>query len=230
MTATRIVGLPLAVCPLVLTGVALWGSGLSWRDWLRRLGPAALLGAVASLGGLLFFGFCQLRYGRWDAYMYTQRAGWGVTPDYLALIKPDVYRFAWPAFINGCVNPNDLSRLSVPFTALLFGLLALVECRLAKQDSGEGWRQRLGFYLCGGLMFYIALCGLANSNLVSMIRYTFSVHVMLALAVVHLLARAPRPQGLVGGAAACLLLPAAGVCLSLEIMCVRLFTHWEWVA
>jgi hypothetical protein len=79
-------------------------------------------------------------------------------------------------------------------------------------------------------MFYIALCGLANSNLVSMIRYTFSVHVMLALAVVHLLARAPRPQGLVGGAAACLLLPAAGLSLSLEIMCVRLFTHWEWVA
>jgi hypothetical protein len=135
MTATRIVGLPLAVCPLVLTAVALWGSGLSRRDWLRRLGPAALLGAVASLGGLLFFGFCQLRYGRWDAYMYTQRVGWGVTPDYLALIRPDVYRFAWPAVVNGCVNPNDLSRLSVPFTALLFGLLALVECRLARQDT-----------------------------------------------------------------------------------------------
>src|SRR5262249_49334969 len=152
MTGTRIVGLPLALCPLLLALADLWGSGLPRREWLRRLAPAAGLAAVALLGGLLFFGFCQMQYGRWDAYMDTQRAGWGVAPDYLAVFKPEIYRVARPTFIDGLVNPNDLSRLCVPFTVVLFFALVLVECRVARTDPQRGWRQRLGFYLAGGLM------------------------------------------------------------------------------
>jgi hypothetical protein len=230
MTGTRIVGLPLAACPLLIALTALWGSGLPAREWLRRLGPAAMLAGVALLGGLIFFGFCQWQYGRWDAYMYTQRAGWGVTPDYLALFKAEVYRVGRPTLINGFVNPNDLSRLCVPFTVVLFFALVLVECRVARTDPARGWRQRLGFYLAGGLMFYIAVSGLANSSLVSMIRYTFCVHVMLALAVVHLLGTVPPPRGLARAVGVGLLLGAAVVSMTCEVMLVRLFTHGEWVA
>jgi hypothetical protein len=230
MTGTRIVGLPLAVCPLLVALAALRGSGLARADALRRLAPVALLCAVALLGGVLFFGFCQLQYGRWDAYMYAQRVGWGVGPDYLAVFRPDVYRVARPTLIHGAVNPNDLNRLCVPFTVVLFCALVLVECRVARRDPARGWREQIGFYLAGALMFYIAVSGLANSSLVSMIRYTFCVHVMLALAAVHLLARLPRSQGLVRGAAVGLLVAAAAVSLTFEIMLVRLFTHGEWVA
>jgi hypothetical protein len=194
MTGTRIVGLPLAVCPVVMVAVALWGDPrLATRDRFRGLVRPASLCAAAMLGGLLFFGFCQLQYGHWDAYMLAQRVGWGVTPDYLALFKLDVYRFALPTSPD--LNPNYLSRVCVPVTVVLFCALFLVECRVARADREGTWRQRLGFYLAGGLMFYIAVSGLANSGLISMIRYTFCVHVMLALAVTHLLARVPPPGG-----------------------------------
>jgi hypothetical protein len=238
MTSSRIVGLPLAVCPFVLAAVELLGDrGLSWRARLRRLVPPGLLGAVALLGGGLFFGFCQLQYGRWDAYMYMQRWGWGVTPDYGAVFWPEIYRLGWPTFVGDhanpsdfYVNPNDLSRLCVPFTVLLFGVLLLVECRAARSDPARGWRQRLPFYLAGGLMFYIAVSGLANSGLVSMIRYTLCVHVMLVLAVVHLLARVSLPPGRPRYVLAGALTAAALVSLTLEIMLIRTFTHGGWVA
>jgi hypothetical protein len=232
MTGTRIVGLPLAVCPVVLAAVALWGEArdrpLSPRDVLRRLARPASLCAAAALGGLLFFSFCQLQYGRWDAYMLAQRVGWGVTPDYLALFKPEVYRFALPTGPD--LNPNYVSRLCVPFTVILFGVLLLVESRVARTDGRATWRERLGLYLASGLMFYIAVSGLANSGLISMIRYTFCVHVMLALAVVHLLARVPLPVGRLWTAVAAALLAAAGISISMEIVFIRLFTHGGWVA
>jgi hypothetical protein len=226
MTGTRIVGLPLAVCPVVLAAVAL----LTEKGTTRRLVPAAVLSAVALLGGLLFFGFCQLQYGRWDAYMWTQRTGWGVTPDYLALFKPETYRVAVPTFVGGIVNPNELSRLCVPCTVILFGAFVLAECRAAKADAGRGWRERLGLYLAGGLMFDIAVSGLANSYLISMIRYTFCVHVMLTLAAVHLLARAPLPRGRWRAVLAGFLASAVILSVTFETMFVLLFTHGEWVA
>jgi hypothetical protein len=231
MTATRIVGLPLAVCPLLLAAASLvWAERGHPEHWLRRLTSAGLLSGVSSLGGLLFFAFCRLQYGRWDAYMHSQRACWGITPDYLALFKPEIYRVAWPIFINGLVNPNDLSRLCVPGTIVLFLLLALIECRTARVDPARTWRERAGLYLAGGLLFYIAVAGLANSSLISMIRYTFCVHVVLALAAVHLATRVPPRGILVRRATFALLAVMAVVCVVCQLMLAHLFTHGEWVA
>lgn len=231
MTGTRIVGLPLVALPVVLAAVELLSEkGVAPREWPRRLAPPAALAAVAALGGLLFFAFCQLRYGRWDAYMWTQRAGWGVTPDYLAFFRPETYRVAFPTLVDGRWNPNDLSRLSVPFTIVLFGVLALVECRAAKSDAGRTGRQRLGFYLAAGLMFYIAVCGLASSGLVSMIRYVLCVHVLLALAVVHLLSGVPLPAGRLGKVVAATLRVSAVVSITFQVVLIRMYTHAEWVA
>jgi hypothetical protein len=230
MTGTRIVGLPLALCPFALAVLALGTARTPRREWLGRLAPAVLLGAVATVGGLLFFGFCQLEYGHWDAYMRSQRLEWAVTPDYLAVFSPEIYRVGVPLFVDGYINPNDLSRLCVPFTVLLAGVLLLIECRAARADAERTWRQRVGFYLAGGLMFYIAVSGLANSHLLSMIRYTFCVHVMLTLAVVHLVTRRPLPAGRPRAAVSWALVLAAAVSILFEIMFVRLFTHGEWVA
>jgi hypothetical protein len=228
MSSTRIVGLPLAVCPLLLCVASLLRGESGHR--LRRLLSAGLLGGVASLGGLLFFAFCRLRYGRWDAYMYCQHAGWGITPDYLAVFNPETYRVGWPGFINGLVNPNDLSRVCVPGTVVLFLVLALIECRAARGDQPRSWRERAGLYLAGGLLFYIALAGLSNSGLVSMIRYTLCTHVMLALAAAHLATRVESwkaPAGRVAIAVFSVALFVSAVC---EVMLAYEFTHGEWVA
>jgi hypothetical protein len=227
LTATRIVGLPLVIVPLLIA-VASWRTNKN-GGWRRGL-AAALLGGVASLGGLLFFAYCQWHLGRWDVYMYSQKAGWGVEPNYLAILTLDIYRIAWPTFHNGLIIPNYLSRVCVPFTVLLFCVLAWLEVRLARQDPERSWRQRLGFYLCGGLMFYIAVSGLANSELVSMIRYTFCVHVMLTLAVAHLAVKFPLPHRQSKAIALAVLSVAAVLSLTCEMMCAYLFTHSEWVA
>ncbi len=230
MTGTRIVGLPLAVCPLLVAAVTLFAEPASRQGWFRRLAAPALLAGAASLGAGLYFAFCAWHYGHWDAYMRVQHAIWGVTPDYLALFKPEVYRVAVPRWVNGLVNPNDLSRLCVPATVGLFGVLALVECRLARTDATRGWRQRLGLYLAAGLMFYLAVAGVANRYLISMVRYAFCVHVLLILAVLHLLSRVELPRGRWRAALAVPLVGAAALSLTFESMLVLLFTHWEWVA
>jgi hypothetical protein len=223
MTSTRIVGVPLVVCPVVLALVHQAGSR-------RRLLPSGLLAAGASLGALLFFAFCQVRYGRWDFYMFSQRTFWHVEPNYLALFTTDIYRVQLPQMVNGSVNPNELSRLCVPWSILCVIVLLLVERKLARVLPDSGWRTRLPFYLSGGLMLYIAISGLANSGLLSMIRYSFCVHVMLCLAVVHLLPRVPALPPLIQRAGVALAALAALVSVTFQVMLTRLFTAGEWVA
>ena len=52
-----------------------------------------LLAFVSSLGTLLFLLYCQLKFGKFDLYMETQRIGWGNIPDYGALWKWKDYQF-----------------------------------------------------------------------------------------------------------------------------------------
>ena len=110
MSATRIVGIPCALFPIVravfengwngLRECASAGSG----DTVRRshYSCAAMLGAIA------FFVYCQLRWGRWDMYMLTQEAEWAIKPDYFAFFKPASYRWLFPP-LN---NPTLASQLT----------------------------------------------------------------------------------------------------------------------
>ncbi|PYK55164.1 MAG: hypothetical protein DME47_04225, partial [Verrucomicrobia bacterium] len=81
MSATRIVGLPCALAPLVKRIWELgWRKLANVRDWLANYGGTALVSASATLGGLGFFVYCQFRWGHWDIYMLTQQFGWGIEP------------------------------------------------------------------------------------------------------------------------------------------------------
>jgi hypothetical protein len=212
MTSTRIVGLPLIVLPLLIG----WEAKPRWRVGLQSLG----LGAVAALGGLLFFLYCHLALGQWDQYLTIQKTGWFVRPDYLALIRPDIYRLDVPLFVDGVFNPNALSRLCVPFT-LLCGLAILL--LKPKKVSGT-------FFLAAGLMFFVAVSGLANSGLVSMIRYTFCVHVMLCLAAAHLLANRPALTGSRRITALIVVVTVMLISLTFQIALLGFYTHGHWVS
>ncbi|MFS8879757.1 mannosyltransferase family protein, partial [Synechococcus sp. H55.11] len=59
MSATRIVGLPVALVPLLRLS----------RPWFWTASAVVL----ALSGGLSFFLYCQLRFGRWDLYLEMQR-------------------------------------------------------------------------------------------------------------------------------------------------------------
>jgi hypothetical protein len=225
MTATRIVGLPVAACPLLLALAAPVGGERCWRATVR----AGLLCGAASLGALLFFAFCLWRYGRWDVYLYAQTAGWGVTPDYLALFKPFAYRpgltFVLP---DGTLNANALSRWAVPLTVLLFGGLVFAELRLRRGTTSAGRRERIGLMLAAGVMFYIAVSGTAFSGFVGLLRYAYCAHVALALATAGLLGQVPAVRERAWRAVLVLALAVPSAVVQLTL--IQQFIRGEWVA
>jgi hypothetical protein len=167
MSGSRIVGIPLAAYPVVRRALALKPVPLG-----TNVAAWALAGA-ASLGGLGFFAYCQLRFGQWDIYIRLQQIGWGNYPDYLAVVNPLSYlpRF----FFEHTVE--SISRAAVPFTAALFYLA----WRLEELPSPK-WRKRAGIYFVAFMITYIPLAGKANAKMDSMIRYTFPSFVLLMLA------------------------------------------------
>jgi hypothetical protein len=219
MTATRLVGLPLVVAPLCM----LWlGRG---PDRWRRIIPRALVGVAASLGALAYFGYCQYRFGAWDIYMQAEAIGWGVQPNFLALLSPRVLHINWPGWKEGFIDPEFLSRLSVPATLMLFGGFYWLE----RRNGFRSWRERVIFYFCGAVMFYICVSGHASRGMSSMLRFVLCVQVMLVLAGAHLLLpswpadlRARWPRRLLAGW--CLLM------LALQLAMTWRFVHGKWVA
>src|SRR5206468_11126305 len=125
MSATRIVGIVCTAFPLVRSAFQTgWRGLLEPRKWLRKNRAAVALTAVATCGGIAFFALCQLRWGHWDLYRRTQAAGWGIVPDYLAVVRPESYRWVVPA-LN---NPTEMSQLSMTLGAILF--VAIAGCEL----------------------------------------------------------------------------------------------------
>src|SRR5437762_1219135 len=144
MSATRIVGIVCAAFPVVYTVcVKGWQALREPRAWFRQYGPAIGLMIAATLGALGFFLYCQLRWGRWDIYMLTQAAGWGIFPDYLAVFRPSSYRWLIPA-LN---NPIEASQMSMTLGALLFVCIAFCELLPAIRRLSD-WPTRVGIYVC----------------------------------------------------------------------------------
>src|SRR4029077_16357439 len=110
MTATRIVGVPCAAFPVVHS-IFTKGLGRIRQPlaWFKLHAPAIGLTIVSMSGALLFFIYCQWRWGRWDMYMLTQSAGWGISPDYLAVFEPSNYRWLLPAMNN----PTEASQMAM---------------------------------------------------------------------------------------------------------------------
>src|SRR5215475_14036926 len=124
MSATRIVGIVCAAFPLVQsvfqTG---WRGLLKPRKWIRENWAAVGLTFVSACGAIAFFVLCQLRWGHWNIYMLTQAAGWGIVPDYLAVFRPESYRWFVPA-LN---DPTEASQMSMTLGGVLFAGIAICE-------------------------------------------------------------------------------------------------------
>ena len=226
MSATRIVGLPCALFPLLRRVVDHgWRGILDVRGWVRRYTSAIALSFVAMLGTIGFFLYCLYRWGRWDLYMQTQESGWAVRPDYLAVFKLESYRWLWPPLDN----PTLWSQVTMTGGAVCFVAVALCELIPAIRRS-TGWQTRIGIYFAAFLTYYIAVSGVASVQMESMLRYQFCAHALIVLALMHFLAQfRPLPAAGRGLAmAAVALLCAAG--LSLQGWWIWNFTRSGWVA
>jgi hypothetical protein len=232
MSATRIVGIVCAAFPVVRSLARNRWRGLpDVRAWPRQYAAAVGLMAAALVGALAFFIYCQLRWGHWDVYMLTQAAGWGITPDYLAVFKLSSYRWLVPA----PNNPTEASEIAMTLGAVF--LLGIVLCELVvalrharSRSTTNGWATRLGIYFCAVAIYYLSVSGVACVDMESMLRYEFSVHALIVLALLNFLRQFRTPPVFVQalGTAAVALISAAG--LSVQGWYVWNFTRGNWVA
>ena len=226
MSATRIVGIVCAAFPLVRSAFQTgWRALLKPRKWIRKNWAAVVLTFVAACGGITFFVLCQLRWGHWDLYMLTQAAGWGIVPDYFAVVRPESYRWLVPA-LN---NPTEMSQLSMTLGAVLF--LAIAICELVPAIRRRaGLPVRAGIYFCAATIYYLSVSGVACVEMESMLRYEFSVYALIVLALLNFLRqfRTPPIWVRVLGTAAVALVSAAGLCV--QGWYVWNFTRGHWVA
>ncbi len=189
MSATRIVGLPVALLP----AINLWipskqGSRTSRVIWS---GAAIFLGL---LGGLSFFLYCQVHFGRWDLYLEMQRYFTGVKANYQAifqartyLLSPQYWRtlFSLSALLTDQEWANPLSQLFVPLTLGSLIVTSGMDGISVLTNRSQRWQERLGFHLAAWIMFYMAMAGMSPLLQKSMSRYCLPVHIMQVLAVVH---------------------------------------------
>jgi hypothetical protein len=226
MSATRIVGIVCAAFPLVRSAFQTgWRGLLKPRKWLRENRAAVGLTFVAACGGIAFFVLCQLRWGHWDLYMLTQAAGWGIEPDYIAVFRPESYRWLVPA-LN---NPTEVSQLSMTLGALL--LVAIAVCELLPAIRRRaGLPVRAGIYFCAVTIYYLSVSGVASVDMESMLRYEFSAYALIVLALLNFLRQFRTPPIWVRalGTAAVALVSAAGLCV--QGWYVWNFTRGNWVA
>ena len=181
--------------------------------------------AVATLGALFFFIYCEVRWGNWNMYMLTQAAGWGIIPDYLAVLKPSSYRWLVPA-LN---DPTEASQLSMTLGAVL--LVGIVLCELLPPIRRRaGLPVRAGIYFCAAAIYYLSVSGVACVDMESMLRYEFCVHALIVLAFLNFLRQFRAPSMLLRAfsIAAVALLSAAGLCV--QGWYVWNFTRGNWVA
>ena len=226
MSATRIVGIVCATFPLVRSAFQTgWRGLLKPRKWLRENRAAVVLTFVAAFGGIAFFVLCQLRWGHWNLYMLTQAAGWGIVPDYLAVFRPESYRWLVPA-LN---NPTEMSQLSMTMGALLFVAIAVCELVPAIRRRAD-LPIRAGIYFCAVTIYYLSVSGVACVDMESMMRYEFSAYALIVLALLNFLRQFRTPPIWVRafGTAAVALVSAAGLCL--QGWYVWNFTRGNWVA
>jgi hypothetical protein len=226
MSATRIIGIVCAAFPLVRSAVQTgWRGLVKPRKWLRENLAAVGLTFVAACGGLAFFVLCQLCWGRWDLYMLTQAAGWGIVPDYLAVVRPESYRWLVPA-LN---DPTEMSQLSMTLGGVLFVAIAVAELIPAIRRRA-GLPVRAGIYFCAFTIYYLSVSGVACVDMESMLRYEFSAYALIVLALLNFLRQFRMPPIWVRalGTAAVALVSAAGLCV--QGWYVWNFTRGHWVA
>src|SRR5215831_17983015 len=226
MSATRIVGIVCAAFPVVCSVLKTGGRGLATpRKWLRENRTAVGLTIVSACGAIAFFAYGQLRWGHWDIYMRTQTAGWGIVPDYLAVFKPDSYRWLVPA-LN---NPTEASQLSMTLGVVL--LLGVVICEvLPVIRCRADLPVRAGIYFCAAVIYYLSVSGVACVDMESMLRYEFCAYALIVLAFLNFLRQLRTPPVWVRalGTAAVALVSAAGLCV--QGWYVWNFTRGNWVA
>ena len=121
-------------------------------------------------------------------YMQTQQIEWAIEPDYLAIFRPESYRWLLPAL----TDPTEASQMAMSLGALMFLVVAVCELLPAIRRR-TAWTTRIGIYFCAAIIFYVSVSGVASVEMESMLRYQFCAHALIVLAFLHFLQQFRTP-------------------------------------
>ncbi|PYI76008.1 MAG: hypothetical protein DMF04_09085, partial [Verrucomicrobia bacterium] len=153
------------------------------------------------------------------------RFGWGIEPDYLAVLKPSSYRWLQPAL----ENPTEMSQMAMTFGGL-FLLVVFVSEFFPGCSRQTNRAIRIPFYFAAFVLYFLSVSGVACVKMESMLRYEFCLHPLMVLALLHYLHNLPLRSwlGRASAATAIALISSAG--LGLESWYIWNFTRGNWVA
>ncbi|MBA2270362.1 MAG: hypothetical protein H0W20_07170 [Chthoniobacterales bacterium] len=190
MSATRIVGAPLAVLPLLWAFDDVRKTQLrpTFRLLLQRVRPHAFIAIATAMGTISFFIYCAARFGRWNEYMKAREIGWfGTHADYSALFALERFRVFVPQFSGDFLAHADVTRLYVPMLAALLLLVVGADSLFSRRGSLRGFGERVPFYVAAGILFFLSATN-ANPTFQSspgFIRYGIYTCTLLFLAAAH---------------------------------------------
>lgn len=188
MSATRIVGVPVASFPIV-NELVQGARGRGRRFAVNRLLPPLAASVAAGCGALAFFAYCRFYFGSYDLYFQTQKIGWHVVPDYGAIFKWRDFHYFF-----------RIDGVATVASAVGFVVLAELEVAMAcfRKGGKTGFRRRLPVYFTALLLFIFTVSGLKNVNFLSMIRYSLTWYVLVILCLAHFFSRVrPLPKAAV---------------------------------
>lgn len=224
MTATKFVALPLAALPLI---VALWRRLMQSQKGLFTL--AWWDSVFAACGGLGFLLYCQLQFGHWDVYIWRQRLGWGIHPDYLFFLRWPP-RLLVPEVLGPLLEPAQLGRFAAAAVGWLFLAVVCADAvRLITRKGCCDWMLRIALYWCAGWILYISGASFAPMGMESMVRHTFPVFVLLTLLAAPVLMRC-RPSPALRATLEVSLAPILVCAALLQGLLLFRYANWMWVA
>jgi hypothetical protein len=188
LSATRLVGLPVAVL------VPLLVAALNWRKPGIAL-PTAALALPGAAGFLAFLAHLQAKFGDWAWGFHINSIGWKNDFSLKGLFDWATYR---PLRDPGS-SANVFSRWCVPVflgLAVSWGIYLIRRYRLFKRLQEENARALLWLSLAAGGAFFTAFIGKVSQQSIGMMRYTLPVYLIVLICA----ERCPdwRPLGRLG--------------------------------
>lgn len=208
MSATRILGAPLAMLPLIwaYNDIALIAKiSEAKRTLVAIVAKHSIVSAFAAFGTISFFIYCAVRFGHWNEYMRAGAIGWGGNrSDYTTIFAPRRYRLRMPRFYEEFLSHWDVTRLYIPILALCMLAIIGADIWLSFRKRLTAFSERAPFYVTAVSLFLVCASAAANPSNphpVGFIRYSLYSSVPMILVLAHVYRsskwrRAELPLGL----------------------------------
>ncbi len=225
---TRIFGMALFVLPVIGTLADRWPD-VRTKESIKEFLKSSYAGIMTLVGGLSFFAYCQMMFGRWDLYFQRQAAGWDIQPTYLlwqSEFLDSLFLWYTPVKMS---DGWEVSKSATPIT--LWFLLAAFAIDLAVSffRKDKSFRTRVPLWAAAVILFYLPAAALITQAWRSMMRYALIPIILALIALAHLWSRQKVPAWL----NVILGIVIAGTALwmgMLEVNMIRIFTVGGWVA